>query len=885
MYLYAKKRLNIVILNKICNFAKIERIKNNTEMMKKILFYLLVFTFNTLLFAQDYVHTYIEQTICNGETIQFGGNTITAMGIYNDTLQTVNGQDSIVTLALTVVPQTEHYINAIICQGTEYSLNNKSYSAAGIYYDTLQSFNGCDSIIILNLITNNTFDTIINATICNGETYTQNGFNLSTSGVYTKILPSIDCCDSIITLNLTVLGNANGDWSNIYSTDFEDAMQNTKWVMTSTNSANKFRINNVTGNNTILYFGKALNDTTYSKTTKVNASAITTLPPSSSDSLKIEFDLNSAGESANDYLKVMILPQDSNINLPNNGANSGIIAASYSTYVMPYNNKYYINLTNGQKRIVGQVTNPSIDDSTKLVFIWHNDHSSGADPAAVIDNIIIKEKGETIFDTICSNETYELPSGTEVTSSGFYIDAITTSQGCVSVSKYDITVLQAYDTTIYINLCGENQYDENGFNVTESGIYTQNLQTINGCDSIVKLDINFYESYNTTLYDTICEGQSFTEYGFNANTNGVFSKQYTTVNGCDSSFVLNLVVNPRYNDTINITICNGTTYDFDGQIIDEAGIYSKSYQSIKGCDSVVVLNLQISNQYETSIAASICSGEEYIFDTDTLTLAGTYEKNYISLNGCDSVVTLVLSVNQPSYNIINQDICEGSSYTFGEEDISQGGIYFDTLTNVLGCDSIVALILNLIPNATTDIQTTICGGHTYEFAGEEISTSGVYIDTLSTENGCDSIVTLYLTVNTSYEVELYDTITEGESYVFGGQIIETDGVYTDTLYSITNCDSVVVLHLTVLASGLMDIDAETQISLYPNPTKNIVTLHTNKTIPNDEVLLLDNLGKVIRRINTKVKKQEENFDIDLTELDSGIYYLKIGDITKKIIKQ
>jgi hypothetical protein len=86
-------------------------------------------------------------------------------------------------------------------------------------------------------------------------------------------------------------------------------------------------------------------------------------------------------------------------------------------------------------------------------------------------------------------------------------------------------------------------YAENGFNVSEAGTYTQTLQTINVCDSIVTLTVTAYPVFDTTIMATINAGETYSEFGFNENEAGTYVQNLQTINGCDSTITLNLSVN------------------------------------------------------------------------------------------------------------------------------------------------------------------------------------------------------------------------------------------------------------------------------------------------------------------------------------------------------
>ena len=117
-----------------------------------------------------------------------------------------------------------------------------------------------------------------------------------------------------------------------------------------------------------------------------------------------------------------------------------------------------------------------------------------------------------------------------------------------------------YTQAISHTICEGNVYTENGFNVSEAGTYTQTLQTVNGCDSIVTLTLTINPVASTTFTAAICEGTSYTENGFNISEAGTYTQNLQTINGCDSIVTLNLTINPVANTTLSAAICEGTTY-------------------------------------------------------------------------------------------------------------------------------------------------------------------------------------------------------------------------------------------------------------------------------------------------------------------------------------
>jgi len=73
-------------------------------------------------------------------------------------------------------------------------------------------------------------------------------------------------------------------------------------------------------------------------------------------------------------------------------------------------------------------------------------------------------------------------------------------------------------------------------------------------------------------------------------------------------------------------------------------------------------NVTINTAVNTNINASICSGSSYLFNGNTYNAAGTYTATLVSATGCDSIVSLHLSVNTPTASTTNATICKGDNY-------------------------------------------------------------------------------------------------------------------------------------------------------------------------------------------------------------------------------
>lgn len=149
-------------------------------------------------------HTTLTKSICFGSAYQFGGKTISRTGTYTDSLHGATGCDSVVVLHLTVRSQVKTMLDQTICYGGVYPFGGKNISKAGTYYDTLSASTGCDSIVVLQLTVRPEIKTVLDESICAGDTYQVGHKQYSQTGTYYDTLRASTGCDSVVVLQLTV---------------------------------------------------------------------------------------------------------------------------------------------------------------------------------------------------------------------------------------------------------------------------------------------------------------------------------------------------------------------------------------------------------------------------------------------------------------------------------------------------------------------------------------------------------------------------------------------------------------------------------------------------------------------------------------------------------
>ena len=131
---------------------------------------------------------------------------------------------------------------------------------------------------------------------------------------------------------------------------------------------------------------------------------------------------------------------------------------------------------------------------------------------------------------------------------------------------------------------------------------------------------------------------------------------------CPSTDSVLVTVHPDIQNEINISICENETYLFAGQNISLPGVYTNLLQTQYGCDSIVILNLDVNTIYFDTLNVAICQNESYTLGTQNLTSSGLYTEIFQSISGCDSSVSINLTVNPlPMLSCPDTLICKGDT--------------------------------------------------------------------------------------------------------------------------------------------------------------------------------------------------------------------------------
>ena len=250
--------------------------------------------------------------------------------------------------------------------------------------------------------------------------------------------------------------------------------------------------------------------------------------------------------------------------------------------------------------------------------------------------------------------------------------------------------------------------------------------------------------------------------------------------------------------------------------------------SMTGCDSLVTLDLTIDNSLTGTDTQNACDSYTWI---DGVTYTSSNSSATILLTasgGCDSLVTLDLTIGNSNTGTDTQTACDSYTWVDGNTYTVSNNSATWILTNAAGCDSTVTLDLTITnSNSGTDTQTA-CGLFTWIDGNTYTASNNSATWILTNASGCDSTVTLDLTITNSN--------TGTDTQIACGSYTWIDGItYTASNNSATfnipggaanGCDSLVTLDLTI-SNAVNGTDTQTACGSYTWIDGNTYTASNN----------------------------------------------------------
>lgn len=556
--------------------------------------------------------------------------------------------------------------------------------------------------------------------------------------------------------------------------------------------------------------------------------------------------------------------------------------------------------------------------NVRLSFWW----AEWNDETSALDGIYISDDGGTSF-----TKVLDLNGGSYVDLNWYHFDMSLDSLN----NYYGLNFTSTYVVKF-------QQYD--------------NYYFAGGNDGFLFDDIDVYIPCSTvsTISPVVCSSYTVPSGNQTYYTSGTYYDTLINAANCDSIITVNLTVNNTY-DTLNPVECYSYTSPSGNYTWTSTGMYMDTLPNSLGCDSVITIDLIVNDSSSATIAPVACDSYTSPSGNYTWASSGTYMDTILNSAGCDSIITIDLTVHYSSFSNISPVVCDSYTSPSGMYNWTSSGTYMDTIPNAMGCDSVVTIDLTVNTMSFDTIDVIGCGSYVSPSGNYTWSIAGTYMDTIPNAVGCDSVITVHLTIGGATTASISPEACMSYTSPSGNYVWEQSGSYTDTIVNSMGCDSLIIVNLTInevevgvtdnsptLVSdaanasyqwldcssdyavlpgetaqsftatqdgeyavevtegscvdtsaciivnsiGVVENRLESEISLYPNPTRNAVTLDLGSVFTTLDVRVLNIVGQAV-----SVKKYSNVQQVQLEiEGAPGVYFVEVSttDNRKTILK-
>ncbi|MDB9702162.1 gliding motility-associated C-terminal domain-containing protein [Flavobacteriales bacterium] len=653
--------------------------------------------------VNTYVTTAISDTSCDQYTWSQTGVTYTITGIYSDTIPTAVGCDSIISLDLVIYNLDTVRVTVVSCDSFNWPQTGQTYYTSGVYKDSLVNNQGCDSILLLDLTITQTTSSIVSVSACDSFTWLLNGMTYNSSGVYSDTITNSQGCDSIVSLNLTIntlsyqlpqdtITSCNQDsvlldagtgfttynWSNGDSTQTSYVSATGMYSVQVSDSNGCSASDSVFVsiiNDTILQ-----NDTTICKGDSISLSVGIPQPTNLLiDSITIRMDsvwdyyFTSLDTTRNYLLKVNGLWANCCGHLNYDVAFGGITWSSISPVIWNSSAIYF------------HMDGLPFPRPTPDVYSTSHQYDYPLSPS--------KDSIEISF--------YDNPTTDNIGALRFRLFQLIdpsslTHQWSNGDTASSISVSPDSTTTYYVTISNGIHSCVDSVTVTVNNPQFQFAQdSVSGCDTVIVNAGSGWSSYSWSSGETT-QSVSFTTSGMKVLT-------VTDSIGCTATDSIYVTVNTYVTTTMSDTSCDQYTWSQTGITYGTSGVYRDTVPTAVGCDSILELNLVLFNS--TSSLDTVVNCESFTWQQTGFTYftSGIYRDTLVNSEGCDSLLSLVLTINNITYSNTSITACDSFTWTQTNTTYFTSGNYQDTVLNSKGCDSVINLNLLVYPTITPKI--------------------------------------------------------------------------------------------------------------------------------------------------------------------------------------
>ncbi len=709
----------------------------------------------------------VQLAACAGETVLYNGIPLAAGSSSTFTYNNYAGCDSVVTVNVVSLPNSSATLALTACQGETVNFMGQNLAPGSSTQFMLTAFNGCDSVLTVNVTGFPTFNTTQTFTACASESITYAGQQLPAGSTTPFTFQTFHGCDSVVTVTVTSLPNY----------------------------ASSLALQTCTGTS-VSYNGQQLQPSTttiFTLNAQNGCDSVVTVTVQELSVLTSSLDVEACTGSTFGYNGQQLAPGSStDFSFTTSNGCDSVVTVTVTEVTSFQENLSFDACTGTTVFYNGQNLQPG--STTDFSFVT----AQGCDSVVTVTVVQLA--------TFTSALTLQTCTGTSVSYNGQTLQPgsvtpilLAAQNGCDSVVTVTVNEIQVLTSNVALQACQGNTVFYNGQNLLPGSVTDFSYTSSLGCDSVVTVTVQALQNYASAVALQACQGFTASYNGLNLPPGTNLDFNFTAANGCDSVVTVTVTEVQGFQTLLTLQTCPGTTAIYNGQQLPPGSVTQFDFTASQGCDSTVTVTVNALPTFATTLTLQACEGSSATYNGQQLQPGSITDFTLNSINGCDSVVTVtVVQVNEINMSLA-LTACPGSTAIYNGQQLAPGSVTAFTFTASQGCDSTVTVSVALLQNAASSLSLQACTGSTATYSGQQLQPGSVTDFTLNTWQGCDSTVTVTVVELLAQTANLTLQACTGSTVTYNGQTLQPGSTTDVTLSTWQGCDSIVTVTVQELA--------------------------------------------------------------------------------------
>jgi gliding motility-associated-like protein len=754
----------------------------------------------------------VQLAACAGQSVQYNGVPLNAGSSSTFTFNSSSGCDSVVTVTVATLPNASGTLALTACQGKTASFMGQNLAIGSSTQFHLTAFNGCDSLLTVNVTGLPVFNSNLTLKACAGDSASYNGQMIPAGTSQNFVLTAANGCDSTVHVTVQTLPNYASSLSlqtcpgTTVTYAGQQLMPNTTTPITLTAFNGCDSVVTVTVNElavltsslnveactgtSFTYNGQQLapgSVTDFTFSTASGCDSVVTVTVTEVSAFQQDLSFDACTGTTVTYNGQNLQPGSvTDFNFTTAAGCDSVVTVTV-VELPTYASDLTLQTCTGTPIVyAGQSLQPG--SVTPIVLASQN----GCDSTVTVTVEEIQVLTSSLNLSACQGETV-FYQGQNLQPGSVTDFTFTSSIGCDSIVTVTVTALQSYSSTLVLETCQGQTVSYNGTNLPPGTDIDFTFMAANGCDSVVNVQVNEVQAYQTSLALATCPGTTTTYNGQALAIGSVTQFDFISTTGCDSTVTVTVSALPTFSSTLTLQACPGGTASYNGQSLAPGSVTPFVFAAQNGCDSTVTVSVQATQPLASSLTLKACPGSTATYNGQQLAIGSVTPFLLASQNGCDSTVTVTVQALQTFSSNLSLTACIGSTASYNGQSLAPGSVTPFVFAAQNGCDSTVTVtVVELLPQSSA-LTLQACTGNTVTYQGQTLQPGSSTVFTLTTWQGCDSTVTV-----TVQEVPvLTSSVTlqgcAGEPLLYNGTTLQPGTTMDFTFASQNGCDSIVTV--------------------------------------------------------------------------------------------